>query len=387
MSSSRPPGRRKRASSRRPPRTANAAGARSKAWLLALAFVGCVLLGAPAWLLLVYPRGGAGDGKGSEITLSSDAAEAARALDAAGFIEGSATFALYLKLTRTRVAPGVHLLERGVAPGELARRIERQTAGGRVRVTIPEGFHRFDIAKRLAKQLVCTEGSFVAATAEAALMNELAIPGDSAEGYLFPATYELPKDADAKDIVRRLKTEFDKRYAALEKQHPQGVRELRESFGFSQRDIIILASIIEKEAASDAERPLVASVFLNRLRDPSFRRKVLQSDPTAGYGCLLLRAELPSCAGYAGKITHDINADPKNPYSTYTHERLPPGPIANPGTASLAAVLAPASTRFLYFVAKGDGKTTFSETYEAHQVHTSGMGGVKSPKPGSAASP
>jgi len=387
MSSSRPPGRRKRASSRRPPRAANATGARSKAWLYVLGVVACLLLGPPAWLLLVYPRGGAGDGKGSEITLPSDASEAARVLDAAGFIEGSTAFSLYLKLTRTRVAPGVHFLERGVAPGELARRIERETAGGRVRVTIPEGFHRFDIAKRLGKQLVCTEGSFVAASADPALMRELAIPGDSAEGYLFPATYELPKDADAKDIVRRLKAEFDKRYAALEKQHPQGVRELRESLGFSQRDIIILASIIEKEAASDAERPLVASVFLNRLRDPSFRRKVLQSDPTAGYGCLLLRAELPSCAGYTGKITHDINADPKNPYSTYTHERLPPGPIANPGTASLAAVLAPASTKFLYFVAKGDGKTTFSETYEAHLSHTSGMGAAKAPKPGSSAAP
>jgi UPF0755 protein len=338
--------------------------------------IGCLValvLGPLGWLLFIYPRGGAGDGKATEIQLPADPAGAARTLDAAGFVEGAAAFGWYLRITQTHVAPGPHWLERGLGPGELARRIERGTAAGRARVTIPEGFHRFDIAKRMAKQLVCSEASFVAASGDAALMHELGIPGDSAEGYLFPATYELPKDADAKDVVRRLKAEFDKRFAGLEKQHPQGVRELRDTLGFAQRDIVTLASIIEKEAASDAERPLVASVFINRLRDPSFRRKVLQSDPTAGYGCLLMRAELPSCANYNGKITHDINADPKNPYSTYTHERLPPGPIANPGVASLSAVLAPANTRYLYFVAK-DGKSTFSETYEAH------VGAVKAPK-------
>ena len=92
-----------------------------------------------------------------------------------------------------------------------------------------------------------------------------------------------------------------------------------------------MASLVEKEAAVDEERPIIASVFLNRLRDSTFKRKVLQCDPTAGYGCLVLRDKLPACAGYAGKITHAINMDPQNPYSTYTHEGLPPGPDRQPG--------------------------------------------------------
>ena len=91
----------------------------------------------------------------------------------------------------------------------------------------------------------------------------------------------------------------------------------------------------------------------------------MQCDPTAGYGCLVA-PELAACAGYTGKITPAINNDPDNRYSTYKHEGLPPGPISNPGSKSIAAVMAPASSRNFYFVAKGEGRHTFSETYGSH---------------------
>jgi UPF0755 protein len=129
-----------------------------------------------------------------------------------------------------------------------------------------------------------------------------------------------------------------------------------------------LASIIEKDAAVEDERRTIASVFLNRLRDPNFKKKVLQSDPTAGYGCLVANGTLPSCANFTGRITHDVNADPDNAYSTYTHEGLPPGPICNPGAHSIEAVMSPALTHFLFFVAKGDGHHSFSDTYEGHMA-------------------
>ena len=192
------------------------------------------------------------------------------------------------------------------------------------------------------------------------------VDGASAEGFRFPATYDLAADSEPADIVRRLKAEFDKRWFSLEQRHPYGMLDLSQSLHWGMREIVILASIIEKEAAMDDERRTIASVFLNRMRDPSFMRKVLQSDPTAGYGCLLMKDQLASCASYTGKITHDINADPDNPYSTYTHENLPPGPICNPGARSIEAVMSPAVTKFLYFVARGEGRHTFSETYEGH---------------------
>jgi UPF0755 protein len=133
------------------------------------------------------------------------------------------------------------------------------------------------------------------------------------------------------------------------------------------RQLVTLASMVEKEAVADDERPLIASVFLNRLRDPAFKPRRLECDPTASYGCLVAPEKAASCAGFTGKATAAIEHDPDNPYSTYTHEGLPPGPITNPGAKSLEAAMAPASTHYLFFVARGDGRSTFSETREAHE--------------------
>src|SRR5690606_25798091 len=141
-----------------------------------------------------------------------------------------------------------------------------------------------------------------------------------------------------------------------------GRAQLEGSLGWGRREIVTLASMVEKEAAVDEERPTIASVFLNRLRDPGFKRKVLQCDPTSGYGCLVLGDQVPACDGYAGKITPAINHDPHNTYSTYVREGLPPGPIANPGAKSLEAVLAPANTSYLYFVVREGRHHAFSET-------------------------
>jgi len=245
-------------------------------------------------------------------------------------------------------------------------RLERRGAATHVRVTFPEGWTRFDMAKRLQANHVCTQKAYLDATEDPALLAELHVDPPSLEGFLFPATYELASDSEGADVARRLKAEFDKRWFGLEQRHPYGVLDLSQTLHWGMREVVILASIIEKEAAVDEERRIIASVFLNRMRDPSFKRKVLQSDPTAGYGCLVAKDKLPACANYAGRITHDMNVDPDNAYSTYTHEGLPPGPIANPGAHSIEAVMSPALTHYLYFVAKGEGRHAFSDTYEGH---------------------
>jgi UPF0755 protein len=163
-----------------------------------------------------------------------------------------------------------------------------------------------------------------------------------------------------------MKREFDRRWDIASRAHSATLNDVMTSASLAIRDVVTLASMVEKEAAVDEERPLIASVFLNRLRDPAFHPKRLECDPTASYGCLVAPEKAASCAGFTGKATAAIEHDPDNPYSTYTHEGLPPGPIANPGAKALEAVMAPANTRYFYFVAKGDGHSTFSETYEAH---------------------
>jgi UPF0755 protein len=267
-----------------------------------------------------------------------------------------------------KVAPGLHFLTDDIGPQELVRRLERLGGATKAKVVIPEGWNRFDIAKRLQALHVTSASSFLDATVDPALLRELGLDGGSAEGFLFPATYDLPRDSDPRDVVRRLKSEFERRFAALEQNHRLGRANLEGSLGWTRREIVTLASMVEKEAAVDEERPIIASVFLNRLRDSSFKRKVLQCDPTSGYGCLIHRDRIPACAGYAGKITHAINSDPLNDYSTYVHEGLPPGPIANPGLKSLQAVLAPSSTRYLYFVARENRRHAFSETLDEHNA-------------------
>jgi UPF0755 protein len=318
-------------------------------------------------VLLVYPHlHGPGDGKVVELELKGGS-NVAEELAAAGLVSSPGMFSLYARFTRVPLneLSGSHLVTDDLSPAELLARLERKGVT-RVKVTFPEGYTRFDMARRLADRHICSEKSFLRASADAAILRQFGIEGESADGFLFPATYELAPDSDAGDIVLRLLGEFEKRFQQLVQVHQLGKVDLEQSLGWQRQDIVTLASMIEKEAAVDDERPIIASVFLNRLRDPGFKRKVLQSDPTSAYGCLVMKEQIKACAGFTGKITHELNMDPGNMYSTYIREKLPPGPICNPGAKSLEAVLAPASTKYLYFVARGEGRHAFSETYEAH---------------------
>jgi peptidoglycan lytic transglycosylase G len=356
--------RRKRVRRKRPPRTKALFG------LLVFA-IGMLVAGAAIYIFVVFPSG-AGPGSGTDVEILVEPNEAPGSvvgkLSAAGLLRSPHFFRLYVRLVSPRIAPGKHLLTDDASPQELLRRMEREGAGTKAKVIIPEGWNRFEIARRLHALHVTTGAWFLDATTDAELLREVAVDGTSAEGFLFPATYEIALDTDPRDIVRRLVGEFDRRFGQLEQNHRLGRAQLEGSLGWNRREIVTLASMVEKEAAVDDERPIIASVFLNRLRDPAFKRKVLQCDPTSGYGCLVLREKVPSCAGFSGKVTHAINVDPLNPYSTYAHEGLPPGPIANPGVKSLQAVLAPTTTKYLYFVVRGDRRHAFSETLEEHNT-------------------
>jgi UPF0755 protein len=369
---------RKRKSDPDEPRARSRAGVVVK-WVLTI--VACAaLVGVGAFLFFYPATHGPGGGRDVELVVPGDESPDALAdrLASAGLVASPRLFAVYVRISggASSVARGTHLLTDDLSPRDLLARLERSTAAGRVKVTFPEGWTRFDMARRLQEKHVCPLRSFLDATAEAPFLSELRIEGPTAEGYLFPATYDFAPDSDAHDVVRRMKAELDKRYAIAEQRHQSGLLDLTQTLGWGMRQILTLASMIEKEAVHDDERPIIASVFLNRMRDPSFTPKLLQCDPTAGYGCLIAPGDIPSCATYMGKITHDIVADAANPYNTYKHEGLPPGPIASPGLRSIEAVMAPAATRYFYFVARGEGRHTFSETYAGH---TSAVRGANKP--------
>jgi UPF0755 protein len=347
-----------------------------------LAAAGTLLLASLTFgFFIVYPSG-EGPSQGGAVEIVVDEGETpdslAQKLAAAGLVASPRVFSAWLTASGgTKDIPkGAHMLTDDASPRELVARMERKGFGDHAKVTFPEGWTRFDMAKRLQDKHVCSLRGFLEATLDAALLKEILVDGESAEGYLFPATYDLSLDSDPADVVRRMKTEFDRRYITLDQRYQAGSLDLSMSLKFGKKEIVTLASMVEKEAAVDDERPIIASVFLNRLRDPDFKPRFLQCDPTAGYGCLVL-PDVAACAGYAGKITPAINNDVANTYSTYKREGLPPGPIANPGAKSLEAVLAPQNTRYFYFVAKGEGRHAFSETYEKHTAAVKAASGKR----------
>jgi UPF0755 protein len=214
-------------------------------------------------------------------------------------------------------------------------------------VTVPEGSNMFDIAHLLEQRKIFTADAFLEAASDASLVHELAPNAKTLEGYLFPSTYRLTHSTTAPQLTRMMIAEFRREWTQLTAEHKSA----------DANATVTLASLVEKETGTPEERPKIASVFANRLA----KNIRLQCDPTTIYAALLDNR-------YHGKI-HKSDLASTNPYNTYQHEGLPPGPIANPGRASLAAALNPATTEFLYFVAKPEGGShQFSATLAAHTL-------------------
>ena len=306
-----------------------------------------------------------------EIPPGSDALAVTELLDQAGALEHPRLFALYLRVffPWVRFEPGPHLISEASSLQTLVTILGRSRGRPIVRVSLPEGFNLFQIAQRVDDSGVCPADSFQAAARDAEALGQLGVSATSAEGYLFPATYEFRRNTPAERVVHALVAEARRRYDAALAEHSAAVAKLHAELGWGLHEIVTLASVVEKETALPDERGTVASVFLNRLRDPDFRpRQRLQSDPTALYGCLLEPTRAVSCGGFGARVTPAMLRDAANRYNTYTHPGLPPGPICNPSLSALAAVLSAPPTDYLFFVADGHGGHVFTRTLQEHQA-------------------
>ncbi|ROQ89875.1 endolytic transglycosylase MltG [Desulfosoma caldarium] len=214
------------------------------------------------------------------------------------------------------------------------------------RVTIPEGASLKDVARLVAATDLADADDVLQWAQDRHFMSSLDVPPEapSLEGYIFPETYVFWRTDGPQDILRRMVLEFWRRFS------PERQARARQ-MGFSVHETVTLASLVEKEAVKDEERPLIAGVFLNRLQ----RHMPLQSDPTAVY----------DLENFNGPILRR-HLERESPYNTYLHKGLPPGPICNPGEKSLQAVLNAKKTPYLYFVSNNDGTHTFSRTYREH---------------------
>jgi UPF0755 protein len=213
-----------------------------------------------------------------------------------------------------------------------------------VRLMVPNGVEQRKIAGFVAASLDIDSTAFMKATRDPRLLESLGIMARNTEGYLFPGTYNFPWASTPNEVIRFLAGRFRSYYNDSLKQQTAKA-------GLDEKRLLTLASIIEAETPVDAEKPLIASVYLNRLK----KNMRLQADPTIQY----------AISGNARMLSYrDLEID--SPYNTYRHAGLPPGPICNPGPASIHAVLHPAKTSYLYFVATGRGGHWFATTLAEH---------------------
>jgi UPF0755 protein len=311
---------------------------------------------------------GAGTVQHCEVLAAEETGSLSVRVAQAGLISSPRLFSTYRRVLNPSLdlVPGQHVVRGDLSARELLRRLARAPGRGTARVVVPEGFNHVQLAERLQQQGVCDAEDFRRAVRDAAHMRQLGLSGSSAEGYLFPATYELLADSTPSAVVAVLVGEAQRHLARLQTEFSAELAARKQEHGLSLHDVVTLASIIEKEAARADEKPLIASVFLNRLLDPTFRPlHMLQSDPTASYGCLVQTPPPESCS--PGRPTPAMLRDSTNAFNTYRHPGLPPGPISSPGEAAIRAVLSPAKTDYLYFVAQGGGRHRFSRTFSEHR--------------------
>ena len=209
--------------------------------------------------------------------------------------------------------------------------------------TIPEGKNMYEIGRMLEDRGIVSYDDFISLCKNREFVKELGINEVSVEGYLYPDTYDFGPNLTAETVIKTMVKEFRRKILAIDISTSK----------LNLEEIVTLASMVEKETGDKSERPLIAGVFLNRLKI----KMRLQSDPTTIYGMF---------ERYNGNITRKDLLTPSE-YNTYTIKALPIGPIANPGVASIDAVLNPAKHKFLYFVSQNDGRHIFSENYKQHQ--------------------
>jgi UPF0755 protein len=283
-----------------------------------------------------------------DIPAGTGTAAIGRRLVEAGVVSDFFTFRAALWWSgRSRVLQaGEYRFDRPIAPVDVVDRLARGDVYTR-RITFPEGLTLRDMARLYMERGFGAEARFLDAARDASLVRDLDSTAPDLEGYLFPDTYALPRDTPARRLVELMVDRFRAAY-------DEGLRRLAQDQGLTVRQVVTLASLVEKETGQAEERSIVAAVYRNRLK----LGMGLQADPTVVYA-------LQQAGRYDGNIRRqDLAID--SPYNTYRHAGLPPGPIAAPGRASLEAALLPARVSYLYFVSRNDGSHAFAATLAEH---------------------
>jgi len=278
-------------------------------------------------------------------------------LKAAGIIRSEKAFVLWHYVHRKRsLQAGEYLFDKPANIIDIQKRLRRGDVYFHT-VVVPEGYTMFDIARAIeAAGLGPAEDFLKVAQSDTALIADIAPQAHSLEGYLFPETYEFTRLMTMEEMAAAMVKQFRQEYTQIwQLADPSADIADEEAVRTrSPHEVVTMASIVEKETAVPEERPLVASIYYNRLK----KHIALDADPSIIYAELL-------AGTYQGAL-HHADLQFRSPYNTYRHAGLPPGPICNPGRSSLEAALHPAQTDYYYFVADAQGHHRFARTLEDH---------------------
>jgi UPF0755 protein len=329
--------------------------------------------GGLAWVVLHYPDshpGGPAHEAKVTVEKGMTLGEIARRLAAQGLIDHPSWFRFYAneRGMAQKIRAGNYTLSSAMSPKQLLARLVEGVPVEEQPVTIPEGKNLVQVADILGAAGISNRDEALKLMRDPAFARSLGVPGDTLEGYLYPDTYRFRAGTPAAKVLSHLVKHGQEVLVQLKKDNAEGVAMLKKQYSFGDREIVLMASLVEKETAQPAERPRIAGVFLNRLRLPTFVPHLLQTDPTIVYGCTVPLHKSVACQKFEGRIRKMHLEDKDNLYNTYTHEGLPPGPISNPGQKALEAVLKPDATPYLYFVSKNDGTHYFSKTRAEHEA-------------------
>ena len=311
-------------------------------------------VGAWGWYCITQPYQGFASG-GVFVTVPHGASSrgVARILESNGVVRSAAAFEIYARRhPRRSLEAGEYLFDHAVSGRDVFWKLAKGEVY-EIPFTVHEGETLYDIAHDLEAGHFLPSDDFVKAASDPMMIRDIDPHALTLEGYLFPATYQLPRRPVAVELTAAMVKKFKEQWARISPPMA-GDDKTRLASGYPISSIVTLASLVERETPKKDERPLVAGVFENRLR----KDMMLQCDPTVIYA-------LEQDGRYNGTLTGaDLHVH--SPYNTYEHTGLPPGPIGNPGEASLRAALHPAETDYLYFVANTQGGHFFSATLEEH---------------------
>ncbi len=269
----------------------------------------------------------------------------------------------------TKVRSGTYHIRDDLAPRQVLDQLLQGVPDRQVRVTIPEGLHMLEVFQIVEDAGVAKAQDLETLARDPEFLSARGIDGDTADGYLFPDTYRFRVPTAPKRVLDTLIDQHRLVWDRIRRQHSKHIDRLRRRLGWSDRDILTMASIVEKEAAVPQERPRIAQVFINRLLSPNFKPKRLETDPTIRYGCMIPLEKSRGCSIWdpSQRLRRAQLDDADNPYNTYQHEGLPPGPICNPGAAAMEATVKPDGSPYFFFVARNDGTHVFSRTLAEHE--------------------